>query len=283
MPTFSTITLLGPGLLGGSLALALQQRMPQARLRLWARRASAEAEIRARGIHAEFFTDAIAAAQGADLIILATPVETMPALAAHIARAELPESALVTDVGSVKGSVVRELEPILGPRFIGSHPMAGSEKTGIETARADLFEGAACLLTPAPGQDAAPLRQFWESLGCRVLEMTPEEHDRKVARISHLPHWMAVITTLAALRQDPDAVACAAGGFRDTTRVSGGDPGLWTGISLANREALRASLQDASAVLTDLLEILSKPDEEALHRLLAEAKNLRSLLPPARP
>ena len=282
MPTFSTITLLGPGLLGGSLALALQQRMPKARLRLWARRASAEAEIRARGIQAEFFTDATAAAQGADLIILATPVETMPALAAQIARAELPEGALVTDVGSVKGSVVRELEPILGPRFIGSHPMAGSEKTGIETARADLFEGAACLLTPAPGQDAAALRQFWQSLGCRVLEMTPEEHDRKVARISHLPHWMAVITTLAALRQDPDAVACAAGGFRDTTRVSGGDPGLWTGISLANREALRASLQDASAVLTDLLEILSKPDEEALHRLLAEAKNLRSLLPPAR-
>lgn len=282
MSDFSTISILGPGLLGGSLALAIQERMPQARLRLWARRGSAEAEIRARGIHAEFFTDATAASQGADLILLATPVETMPALAAQIALATLADSAVVTDVGSVKGSVVRELTPILGSRFLGSHPMAGSEKTGIETARADLFQGAACLLTPTLDQDAAPLRRFWECLGCRVLEMTPEEHDRKVARISHLPHWMAVLTTLAALRHDPDAVVCAAGGFRDTTRVAGGDPGLWTGISLANREALLESLRAASTAMTELLEILSKPDEEALHQLLAEAQNLRSLLPPAR-
>jgi len=282
MPDFSTITILGPGLLGGSLALAIQERMPGARLRLWARRDSAEAEIRARGIRAVFFTDATAACHGADFIILATPVETMPALAARIALADLPAHALVTDVGSVKGSVVGELAPILGGRFIGSHPMAGSEKTGIETARADLFEGAACLLTPLEGQDAAPLRAFWQSLGCRVLAMTPEEHDLKVARISHLPHWMAVVTTLAALRADPDAAACAAGGFRDTTRVAGGDPGLWTGISLANREALLASLRDASSTLTELVEILSKPDEEALRRLLAEANNLRALLPAAR-
>lgn len=282
MLEFSTISILGPGLLGGSLALAIQERMPQARLRLWARRATAEVEIRARGIQAEFFTDAAAASAGADLIILATPVETMPALAAQIAQAELKEAVVVTDVGSVKGSVVGELAPILGHRFLGSHPMAGSEKTGIETARADLFQGAACLLTPTEGQDATSLRQFWERLGCRVLEMTPEEHDLKVARISHLPHWMAVATTLAALRADPEAVACAAGGFRDTTRVAGGDPGLWTGISLANQQALLGTLRDASAVLTELLEILSKPDEEALHQLLSEARNLRSLLPPAR-
>src|SRR5690606_6547917 len=150
---------------------------------------------------------------------LATPVETMPALAAQVAQAALAPDAVVTDVGSVKGSVVQALTPLLGDRFLGSHPMAGSEKTGVATARADLFEGAACLLTPGPGQAARRLRAFWESLGCRVLAMSPEEHDRKVARISHLPHWLAVVTTLAALRGDPEAVACAAGGFRDTTRV----------------------------------------------------------------
>lgn len=269
------ITIYGPGLLGGSLALAIRQRFPQAKLRLWARRATAETGIRDRGIDAEFFTDATAAAQGSSLIILCTPVETMADLAKQIALAELPADCLITDVGSVKGQVVRELEPILGARFIGSHPMAGSEKTGIEVARANLFEKAACLLTPRVGVDSTRLRTFWETLGCRVLEMCPEEHDIKVARISHLPHMMAAITTLAALRTDPSATACVAGGFRDTTRVAAGDPGLWTGIALGNRAALTAQLREASATLTELLEILSKPDEEALRRFLAEAKALR--------
>lgn len=281
------ITIYGPGLLGGSLALAIRQRFPGVKLRLWARRAAAEDGIRARGIDAEFFTDATAAAHGASLIILCTPVETMATLAQQIALAELPDDCLITDVGSVKGKVVSELEPILGTRFIGSHPMAGSEKTGIDVARANLFENAACLLTPTePGcpQPAAlldRLRHFWKTLGCRVLEMSPEDHDIKVARISHLPHMMAAITTLAALRTDPSAVACMAGGFRDTTRIAGGDPGLWTGIALGNRAALTAQLREASATLTELLEILDKPDEEALRRFLAEAKALRDTVPAA--
>lgn len=276
------ITLYGPGLLGGSLALAIQQHFPESKLRLWARRPEAEDGIRARGIEAEFFTDATAAAQDASLIILCTPVETMAQLAKQIARADLPADCLVTDVGSVKGQVVNELEPIFGPCFIGSHPMAGSEKTGIEVARANLFEKAACLLTPRQGVDSARLRYFWETLGCQVLEMTPEEHDIKVARISHLPHMMAAITTLAALRSDPSAIACVAGGFRDTTRVASGDPGLWTGIALGNRAALTAQLKEASNALIELLEILEKPDEGELRRFLAEAKSLRDTVPAAR-
>ncbi len=273
------ITLYGPGLLGGSLALAIQEQFPETKLRLWARRAEAENGIRARGIDAEFFTDPTAAASGASLIILCTPVESMAALAQQIAMADLPADCLITDVGSVKGQVVSELEPILGKHFIGSHPMAGSEKTGIEVARANLFVNAACLLTPRAGADATRLRHFWETLGCRVLEMSPEEHDVKVARISHLPHMMAAITTLAALRSDPGAVSCVAGGFRDSTRIASGDPSLWTGIALANRPALTAQLRVASAALTELLEILDKPDEAALRRFLAEAKALRDSVP----
>ena len=282
-----TIAIYGPGLLGGSLALAIQERLPGSQLRLWARRESAEAGIRARGIQAAFYTDAIAAATDTALIILCTPVETMAALAEQIAQAVLPPGCLITDVGSVKGSVVRALQPILGHRFIGSHPMAGSEKAGIETARADLFQNATCLLTPGvqtagPGNVALErLRSFWQALGCRVLEMSPEEHDEKVARISHLPHMMAAVTTLAALRSDPAAVACVANGFRDTTRVAGGDPGLWTGIALENRAALMAQLQAASDTLTELLEILGKPDEVELRRFLAEAQSLRSTVPAA--
>lgn len=281
------ITVYGPGLLGGSLALALQERLPGVELRLWARRESAESAIRARGIQAAFFTDATAAAQGASLIILCTPVETMPEQARQIMAADLPEDCLITDVGSVKGSVAQALEPLLGPRFIGSHPMAGSEKTGVEAARADLFQNAVCLVTPpaarSPQQEVAieRLRRLWQTLGCRVLEMSPDEHDEKVARISHLPHMMAAVTTLAALRTDPSAVDCVANGFRDTTRVAGGDPGLWVGIAMENRAALLAQMEAASETLTELLEILRKPDEEELRRFLAEAKALRETVPAA--
>lgn len=284
MSTEPVIAIYGPGLLGGSLALAIQERMPGSRLHLWARRAGAEDAIRARGIQAAFFTDAAAAAHEASLIVLCTPVETMPDLASHIARANLAEDCLITDVGSVKGSVARALAPILGRRFVGSHPMAGSEKTGVDAARACLFENATCLVTPKPDDDPESVRRlnrFWTALGCRVLEMSPEDHDVKVARISHLPHMMAAVTTLAALRQDPEAVACVANGFRDTTRVAGGDPGLWTGIALENRPALVERLQEARSTLTELLEILQKPDEEELRRFLAEAQTLRRTVPAA--
>jgi len=161
--------------------------------------------------------------------------------------------------------------------------MAGSEKTGIEAARADLFVNAACLLTPTAetrGPDLERLRVFWQALGCRLLEFGPDEHDVKVARISHLPHMMAAVTTLAALRHDPGAVSCVAGGFRDTTRVAGGDPGLWTGIAMGNRPALIDRLREASAAMGELIEILEKSDEAALTSFLAEAQALRRSVPP---
>jgi len=285
MPSERILSIYGPGLLGGSLALAVQERMPGVKLRFWARRESAAAAIQARGIQAEFFTDAVAAARDASLIILCTPVETMAGLAEQIAKADLARDCLVTDVGSVKGSVVRAVEPILGARFIGSHPMAGSEKTGVEAARADLFQNAACLLTPSNltrPADLLRLRDFWSALGCRLLEFGADEHDIKVARISHLPHMMAAITTLAALRSDSSAVSCVAGGFRDTTRVAGGDPGLWTGIAMSNRPALIAQLREASAGLAELLHILEGQDEAALRAFLADAKALRDTVVPAK-
>lgn len=285
MPSERILSIYGPGLLGGSVALAVQERMPEVKLRFWARRESAAAAIQARGIQAEFFTDAVAAARDASLIILCTPVETMAGLAGQIVQADLAPDCLVTDVGSVKGSVVRAVEPILGARFIGSHPMAGSEKTGVEAARADLFQNAACLLTPSDltrPADLLRLRDFWSALGCRLLEFGADEHDVKVARISHLPHMMAAITTLAALRTDPSAVSCVAGGFRDTTRVAGGDPGLWTGIAMSNRPALIAQLREASAGLAELLHILEGQDEAALRAFLADAKALRDTVAPAK-
>lgn len=279
-----SITIYGPGLLGGSLALAIRERIPGAELCIWARRESAFDGIRARGIEAHLTTDAVAAARGASLIILATPIAAMPELARQITKADLPPECLITDVGSVKGSVVRALEPILGAKFVGSHPMAGSEKAGIDTARADLFVNAACLLTSTDKtwpDHLARLSRFWELLGCRVLLFSPDEHDRKVARISHLPHLMASVTALAALKDDREAIRCVANGFRDTTRVAAGDPDLWTGIVMDNRTALLGSMRQASETLRELLEIIEKADEEALRQFLAEAKSLRDLVPAA--
>lgn len=280
------IAILAPGLLGGSLALAARKRFPLTPIRVWARRAEAVEEVR-QHIPSAIGCETIAECmKGVSLAILCMPVQHMPAAAQQIAAAEVRPDLLVTDVGSVKGSVVAALAPILsakGITFIGSHPMAGSHTTGMANARADLFHHAACLLTP--DEKCLPaalerLRAFWASLGCRVLEMSPAQHDHHVARISHLPHVMAVLTTLAALKNDTRPLPCAAGGFRDTTRVAAGDPSMWTGILRDNRHEVLAALQDASSHLRELIEIIESDDLTRLQSLLAEAKQLRDLVPP---
>lgn len=283
-PLPSSIAIFGPGLLGGSLALAIETEMPSASVRVWARREAAAEEVRSRGLAKVATTSVVEAASGAEFIILATPVDVMIDLAKQIATCDVGENCVVTDVGSVKGLLVPSLESAFaGSRasFVGSHPMAGSEKTGLDAARPDLFRGACCIVTPTEATNDSALtcvKTFWSALGCRLLSMSPDVHDRKVARISHLPHVMAAVTTLAALRPDATALDCAAGGFRDTTRVAAGDPGLWTGILRENRAEVIAALRDALGATRELLEIVEGFDEEALRLFLAEAKTLRDRL-----
>ena len=231
-------------------------------------------------------TDVCEVVKGADLVILATPVGFMRALTESFVGVLSPDT-IVTDVGSVKGSVVAELEPLVaaaGAVFIGSHPMAGSEKTGFDAARADLFDGATCILTPTDPSNTvatAKLDGFWASLGCNVLQMSPAEHDRKVARISHLPHAVAAAVVRAALADDLSAALCTGNGFRDSTRVAAGDPELWTGIFKDNQAEVLAALRAAQSELTDLVEIIQRMDEEALRRYLASAQALRQQVPAA--
>ncbi len=282
-----TIAILGPGLLGGSLALAVRRIMPDADVRVWARRAEAADEVCKMNLASLATTSVADAVTGATLVILATPIGVMTDLAAQIARCDVAAGCIVTDVGSVKVPVVSALEPLFaGTRaeFIGSHPMAGSEKTGIASARGDLFQGAACFVTPTEKTSGLVVQQtmaFWKQLGCRIIRRSPEEHDRLVARISHLPHLLAVLTTLAALEKDPTALEGSANGFRDTTRVAAGDPDLWTGILLGNRDEVVNALRDASDRMRDVLEMLEGMDEEALRLFLARAKTLRDQLPAA--
>src|SRR5262245_39494395 len=215
------IAILGPGLLGGSIALKLRE-LGGFHVSLWARREEAVAEIHTRRCADAASTDVRAVVRGADLVILCVPVSAMAGLAREIAG-ELRAETIVTDVGSVKAAVVAELAGIFGgrARFVGSHPMAGTEFTGLAAARAELFSGAACIVTPdATVDDAAggSVSAFWTSLGCRLVQPAPQEHDECVALISHLPHVVAgtLVRTVAA--QNPRAFAVVGPGFRDTTR-----------------------------------------------------------------
>jgi len=281
---FSHITILGGGLLGGSLALALERLDSPARVTLWTRRPETAASAIKLGIrHAT--TDLAEAVKVADLVVLAVPVGAMPALISQALAAGLPSSCMVTDVGSVKRTPHQTLPPLLaaaGLDFIGSHPMAGSERQGITAIAADLFENAACLLTndeQIPVHRADSLERFWKSVGCRVSWMTAAVHDALVARISHLPHIVSAAAARVCLK-NPEEGSFGGGGLRDTTRVAAGNPEMWAEIVTENREALLEPLREILADLTEILGHLEGSAQEPARQWLAAAKHQRDILNP---
>jgi cyclohexadieny/prephenate dehydrogenase len=270
---FRRLAVLGLGLLGGSVALAAKRRGLAARVAGAARREEPRARALARGAVDEA-GDFEAAASGADLVVLATPVFAMPDLVRRIAPGLAP-GAIVTDVGSVKRVLVEVLPGLLpaGCVYVGSHPMAGSHRSGIEHAREDLFEGAACVVTEAP--DAA-LRErvcaFWRALGARVVLRDAASHDAEVAWMSHLPHALA-FAFASSLRSAPErAFEVAGAGFRDFTRIAHSEPELWAEILGANRKALAAPLQAAAQALAELGRAIESNEVEALERYLGAAR-----------
>lgn len=276
---FGKIAVLGGGLLGGSLALALRGRHGVRRVVLWARRPETVDAASALGIEAS--GDMTAAVAGADLIVLATPVGAMAGLIRAAVAAGLPAGAVVTDVGSVKRSPHRALADLLEGRcFVGSHPMAGSEQTGIGAARADLFEDAACIVTAEETTTAgavARVEEFWRALGCRVARMDPAGHDALVARVSHLPHLVAAALARTALRLDGQGDS-GGGGLRDTTRVAAGDPSMWAEIVTENRDAVAGPVREMIGELREMLAMVEAGQEELLRSWLARAKEQRDAL-----
>jgi len=278
------LAVIGPGLLGGSIALAARQYASW-RVSIWARRDEAVAELRDRGIGDEASTDLGAVADGADLAVLCIPIGAMPEVAARLASA-IPPGAIVTDVGSVKARVVAELAPIFRERghFVGSHPMAGSEQTGISAARADLFGGSVCIVTPHDGakaQAVATVEAFWRTLGCRVRQLSPQEHDETVALISHLPHLLAAALVNSVGQQDPGAFDFVGPGFRDTTRVAGGPPPMWTEILTSNGPAVLKSAEAMIAKLREFMTLLERQtdgDALSMNEFLTHAKTERDRL-----
>jgi len=280
---FKTIAILGGGLLGGSIAMAARSLTPPPTTRLWARRQ--ETATRARELGIEHATDDLAVAvANADLCILCVPVGAMPKLLADAISVGLPDACIVTDVGSVKSCPHRILDPLMAGRtghFIGSHPMAGSERKGIEAIQPLLMQNAACILTndgTAPHEESTRLEKFWQSLGCRTSWMEAAAHDERVARISHLPHIVAACATRIALR-DPQEGAFGGGGLRDTTRIAGGDPEMWAEILTENREALLGPLRETLADFSEILALLEAGDQEAVRQWLDHARKLRAASP----
>ncbi len=283
---FPNITILGGGLLGGSLALALAGRQHPPTVRLWARRQETADAAHELGIHGAT-TDLADAVSEANLVVLAVPVGIMAALISNALDAGLPAGCLITDVGSVKRVPHDTIHPLLAERdvrFIGSHPMAGSERNGLSAVSANLFQNAACLLTNDEGvspEKAAALERFWESVGCRTFWMTAADHDELVARISHLPHIVAASAARVCL-ENPAEGDFGGGGLRDTTRVASGNPDMWAEILTENRAALLGPLRETLADLGAFLTLLESADQEAARQWLVTAKDRRDHLNPPR-
>ncbi len=276
------IAILGAGLLGGSVALSLRKHHPGLKVSLWARRD--QALIKARNLGIEYTsTDLKEIVADADIIILATPVGVMGDLAEKIIAIRGDDKFILTDVGSVKRLTHEVIEPIISLSkavYIGSHPMAGSENAGIEAARVDLLDDAACIVTttnPELENEIKILTEFWESLHCRVRQLTPEDHDYAVARISHFPHSLACIGAKVGLAFE-DISDLAGGGLKDTTRVASGDPVLWAEILLENRDALQRSITESVYELNQFQELLKSNNKPAMLDYLAEAKRKRDLI-----
>jgi len=282
MTDFQNITILGGGLLGGSLALALQSLENAPHVQLWARKQATVDVARVLGI-SSVTADLAAAVRGADLVIMAVPVGSMAALVSQCMEIGLAENCLVTDVGSVKQVPHRQIRPLLRDHpyhFIGSHPMAGSERNGLAASTATLFHNAACLLTNddrAPAELVAALERFWKTIGCRTTWMSASIHDELVARISHLPHLIAASAARVCLR-DPSEGRFGGGGLRDTTRVAAGNPDMWAEIVFENRLALTGLLQETIADLSEILAILQASNQEHAREWLATAKQRRDPL-----
>jgi prephenate dehydrogenase len=276
------ITVIGVGLLGGSLGMALRNRRLAGSVVGFVRRAASVGECEGLGAVTVATLELQRAVKDAEVIILCTPIAQMRGLVEQLLPSLRP-GAIVTDVGSVKGSVVRELEALVakaGAHFVGSHPMAGAEKMGVAAARADLFDGAVCVVTPTRKSNQTAVRkveQLWKSVGACVLKLTPKAHDDLVSRSSHLPHVVAA--QLANLILSPEypkeqGMLCA-NGFRDTTRIASGSPEMWRDIALANRQHLSRALAAFSNGLEDFRNALERGDAGAVAKFFEQARERR--------
>jgi prephenate dehydrogenase len=273
---FRRISILGVGLLGGSLGQAVKAFISDCEVVGYGHRKETLKKALEFGAIDRAEVSLSAAVKKSDLVVLCTPVGLFPSILRQ-AAAELTPGTIVTDVGSTKGSVVTLAEQVLpaNVHFVGSHPMAGSEKRGVEFARPDLFQNALCITTPTPQTNPkalATVERFWQAVGMRMVRISPEQHDSLLADVSHLPHALAA--ALIAMQRD-EGLELAGKGFLDTTRVAGGDGALWRDILLDNRDNLLASLSRLRQNLAHLEDLVKNGRGEELAKWLERSATRR--------
>lgn len=276
---FNKITILGVGLIGASFALAMKKRGLCSHIAGYGRREDNLKKAMEMKIIDSFGVDASKACADSDLVLFAIPVGQFTDTAKKI-NSSFKKGAIVTDVGSVKGKLVRDMEALMpeGVSFVGGHPIAGSDRTGIDSATADLFAGARCILTPTEKTDKAALKKItalWESIGAIVSTLNTDEHDRIYAAVSHLPHIIAyaIVNTVADINKS--YLKFAGQGFKDTTRIAASSPELWRDISLMNRENILEFIEFFKKNLDSLGGCLKKSDSETIEKEFKKAKALR--------
>ena len=276
---FERVTIAGVGLIGGSLALAARAAGLVGEIVGLGRSAANLDTAQRRGIIDRYSHDPCAAARDADLLLLAVPVRSLAAVARACAPALRPR-AVVSDVGSVKQPILRDIEAVLpvGVTFVGAHPIAGTEASGAAAADADLFRGRRCIVTPGARADAtavAKIRALWEGVGMRVDEMDAARHDQVLAWVSHLPHALAFSAVNAVLDADAALPHFAGPSFGDLTRVAASSADMWCDIFLANAAQVDHAVTGVVAALEALRGAIARRDEAAVRALLERARAAR--------
>jgi prephenate dehydrogenase len=285
---FKQMTIVGVGLLGGSLGMICKQQGLAETIVGAGRRVEKLQKAVALNAIDRYSTDLAEAASGSDLLLLATPVDTFEE-ALKICAPRLSRGAIVTDVGSVKGHLVKRMESLVPDDMavVGGHPIAGKEQSGVEAATIDLFRGARCILTPTPRTNPAALmkvRQLWERTGAQVTEMDPDLHDRVLGAVSHLPHIVAyaLVNAISSIQESQiselDLQAFSGGGYRDTTRIAASSAEMWRDICLWNRDNLVDQVDRYLSCLETLKALIKAGDGEGLLREMERAKRMRERL-----
>ncbi|MCW9023334.1 MAG: prephenate dehydrogenase/arogenate dehydrogenase family protein [Gammaproteobacteria bacterium] len=276
------LCIVGVGLIGGSLARALREAGVVTEIIGTGRNIENLKKAVALGVIDSYEEDLARAVKGADVVVVAVPLGAMEAVFKTIAP-HLDEHAILTDVGSAKGSVVKAAENAFGSlpvNLVPGHPIAGTEQSGVEASFAELYNERRIIITPTSVSDAqaiARVRAMWEACGAEVVEMNVEHHDEVLAATSHLPHMLAytLVDTLARMDDSQEIFDYAAGGFRDFTRIASSDPQMWNDICLANHDALVVMLERFSADLKDLSNAVQRNDGDYLKEMFTRAKQAR--------
>jgi prephenate dehydrogenase len=267
------VSILGVGLLGGSVGKSL--RRYGIHVCGYSRRESSCRSAVEAGAVDEGFTDILSACRGSEVVVVASPVDKIAELAVEADKALAP-NALITDVGSTKAKIIHEIEslsPSAAQKFVAAHPIAGSEKTGVENALATLLDDKVVILTPCDDTSEELLNQakaFWRQTGSRIVTMAPREHDQRLAAVSHVPH---LVSSLLASLLDDESIPLVGSGWRDMTRVASGDPEMWTAICAHNREAILSQIDRFSAELRALKEKVADDETTLLRAWLQTAKD----------